>query len=319
MINYTATEFNALVGNYSTAIFAFMEDIGAAKADQGMISELFNRQDVDEPAVAITGTSARGDLKQMHGTRNYSDVKEYFTKNIEFTEFSDTATFGRKFMDDNKLMSMKTAGQGLVEAAYRTQENFAAAVFTNADQTSFVKDGETYTWTLSADGVAFASDSHVSKSGDITANLDNLTTSTLDGDNLDTAMVTMSEFTDDRGNDGSYFGDTLLVGIHNAKTALELAGSDKKPKVANNEYNVYEGMFKVIVWKKLKKQSGKTGAPWHWIDGVAAKENLYFLDRIKPETTSHSNFETLSWAIGVYCRFAVGIYDWKFLVGNIPA
>jgi hypothetical protein len=319
MINYTATEFNKLVGNYEVAIMAFMEDIGAAKADTGMISKLFNRQDVDEPEVAITGTSARGDLKQMHGTRNYSDINEYFTKNISFTEFSDTASFGRKFLDDNKLLSMKTAGGSLMEAAARTQENFAGQVFTNADQTSFVKDGDTYTWTLSADGVAFVSNSHTSKSGKNTDYLDNLTTSTLDGDNLETAMTTMSDFTDDTGNDGSYFGDTLLVGMPNAKTALELANSDKKPKVANNEYNVYEGMFEVIVWKKLKKQASKTGAPWHWIDSVAAKENLYFLDRVKPETTSHSNFETLSWAIGVYCRFAIGVYDWKWLVGNIPA
>jgi len=319
MINYTATEFNALVGNYNVAIMKFMEDIGTAKADQGIINELFERRDVDEPAVAITGTSARGDLKQHHGSRNYSDINDYFTKTCEFTEFSDTASFGRKFMDDNKLMSMQTAGKSLMESAYRTQENFAAAVFTNCDQSSFTKDGDTYTWTLGADGVSFVNDTHVSKSGKNTAYLDNKTLNALDGDNLDAAMITMSDFTDDSGNDGSYFGDTLLCGIGNAKTALELANSDKKPKVANNEYNIYEGMFRVIVWKKLKRQSGMTGYPWHWIDSVAAKENLYFLDRIKPETTSETSFQTLSWAIGIYCRFAISVYDWKWLVGNIPA
>ena len=319
MINYTQTEFTALVGKYETAILAFMEEIGTAKADQGMINELFNRQDVDEPAVSILGTSARGDLKQMHGTRNYSDINEYFAKTCEFTEFSDTAAFGRKFLDDNKLLSMQTAGKSLMEAAYRTQENFAAAVFTNCDQSSFTKDGDSYAWTVGADGVSFVNDTHVSKSGKNTAYLDNKTVNALDGDNLDSAIVTMSDFTDDSGNDGSYFGDTLLCGMGNAKTALELANSDKKPKVANNEYNIYEGMFKVIVWKKLKRQSGNTGFPWHWIDSVAAKENLYFLDRVKPETNSHSNFETMSWAIGVYARFGICVYDWKFILGNIPA
>lgn len=319
MINYTATEFNKLVGNYDVAVMAFMEDIGAAKADQGIIKELFNRQDIDEPAVSILGTNARGDLKQMHGTRNYSDINEYFAKTCEFTEFSDTISFGRKFLDDNKLLSITTAGKSLMESAYRTHENFAGQVFTNADQTSFTKDGDTYTWTLSCDAVPFVYDTHVSKTGKNTAYLDNKTTSTLDGGNLETAINTMSDFTDDNGNDGSYSGDTLLVGQHNAKVALELANSDKKPAVANNEYNVYQGMFKVIVWKKVKKQSGKTGAPWHWIDSVAMKENLYFLDRIKPETTSHSNFETLSWAIGVYARFGICVYDWKWIVGNIPA
>jgi hypothetical protein len=319
MITYSATEFKQLVGQYETPIIAFMEDIGAAKADQGIVNKLFNVQDVDEPSVSIYGTSARGDLKQMHGTRNYSDINEYFSKTIEFTEFSDTASFSRKFMDDNKLLSMKSAGSALMEAAHRTQENFAAQMFVNCDQTSFTKDGDTYTWTLSADGVAFVSDSHTSKSGKNTSYLDNKTTNTLDGGNLDTGIVAMSNFTDDNGNDGSYFGDTLLVGMDNAKVALELANSDKKPTVANNEYNVYQGMFEVIVWKKLKKQSGKTNAPWHWIDSTAMKENLYFLFRIRPETQSHSNFETLSWAIGIYERFAGAVYDWKWIYGGVPA
>jgi len=318
MINYTATEFNKLVGNYDVAIFAFMEEIGAAKANTGMISQLFNRQDVDEPAVAIHGTSARGDMKQMHGSRNYSDINEYFTKNIEFTEFSDTAAFGRKFLDDNKLLSMKTQSGSIMNAAYRTQENFAAAVYTNADQTSFVKDGDTYTWTLSADGVAFVSDSHVSKSGKATT-LDNKTTNTLDGDNLNGNIVTMGQFTDDTGNQGSYFGDTLLVGLELAKTALELANSDKKPTVANNEYNIYQGMFRVIVWNKLRKQASKTDAPWFWLDSESTKENMYFLDRVKPEITDNRNWQTMTWEVGVYARFGIGIYDWKHVIGNIPA
>ncbi len=318
MINYSATEFNKLVGQYDYQIFAYMEEIGTARANTSIIDVLFNRQKVDEPAVAIYGMSARGDIKQHKGTRNYSDIDEYFTKTVEFEEFSDTASFGRKFLDDNKLMNMKTQSGSLMNSTYRTQENFAAAIFTNADQTSFTKDGKTYYWNLSCDGVPFVYDSHTSKSGKNTSYLDNKTVLTLDGDNLNSNIVTVGQFTDDNGNQGSYFGDTLLVGLELAKTALELANSDKKPLVANNEYNVYQGMFRVIVWNKLRKQSSKTGSPWFWIDSVEAKNNLYFLDRVLPEVSDNRSWETMVWAIGIYARFAIGIYDWKFVEGNIP-
>jgi hypothetical protein len=296
-----------------------MEEIGQQRANRSIISELFNRQDVDEPDVAISGTSAHGDMKKHKGSRNYEDIQEYFTKNIAFEEFSLTEVFGRKFLDDNKLLNMQSRSGALMNSAYNTQENFAAAIFTNADQTSFTKDGESYDWTLSADGVAFISDSHVSKSGKNTAALDNKVTSTLDGDALNTGMVTMGQFTDDMGNQGSYFGDTLMVGLELAKTALELANSDNKPSTANNDYNVYQGTFRVIVWNKLRKQSGKTNAPWFWLDSDSMKENLYFLDRVAPEVTDNRNWQTMSWEVGVYARFGCGIFDWKWAYAGIPA
>ena len=320
MINYTATEFNNLVGKYDTTIFAFMEEIGQQRANKSIIEELFTRQPVDEPDVAISGTSAHGRMKKMHGTRNYEDIQEYFTKNISFEEFSLTEVFGRKFLDDNKLLNMRNRAGGLMNSAYNTQEDFSAAIFTNADQSSFTMDGESYTWTLSADGNSFVNDTHTSKSGKVSSTyLDNKTTDTLDGDNLDGNIVTMGQFTDDVGNQGSFFGDTLMVGLENAKTALELANSDKKPTVANNDYNVYQGMFKVIVWNKLRKQSSKTNSPWFWLDSRNMKENLYFLDRVAPETSDNRNWQTMSWEVGVYARFGIGIYLWQWAIGNIPA
>jgi hypothetical protein len=100
---------------------------------------------------------------------------------------------------------------------------------------------------------------------------------------------------------------------------LELANSDKKPTVANNEYNIYQGMFRVIVWNKLRKQASKTDAPWFWLDSESTKENMYFLDRVKPEITDNRNWQTMTWEVGVYARFGIGIYDWKHVIGNIPA
>jgi len=318
MINYTETTFNKLVGKYDTTIFAFMEEVGTSMGDKQIINELFNRQDVDEPDVSIHSTTAHSDMKPHTGTRNYEDIPEWYTKDIDFEEFSLTESFGRKFLDDNKLLNMQNRGASLMRSAYRTHENFAAQVFINCDQSSFAKDGKSYDWTLSADGVSFVSDSHTSKTGRCNT-LDNKTTSALDGDNFQTAINTIGAFEDDNGNQGTYFGNTLLVGLELSKTALELINSDGKPTVANNDYNIYQGSMKLIVWNRLKKQSSKTGYPWFLIDSESAKEEVYFLDRIKPEITDNRNWQTMTWEIGVYARFGIGINNWRWCVGNIPA
>ena len=45
-----------------------MEEIGQQRANRTIISELFNRQTVEEPDVAISGTTAHGDMKKHKGT-----------------------------------------------------------------------------------------------------------------------------------------------------------------------------------------------------------------------------------------------------------
>ena len=318
MINYNETTFNKLVGKYDTTIFSFMEEVGTSKGDSNIINELFTRQDSNEPDVAIHGTTAHSDAKPHTGTRNYEDIAEWYTKKIDFDEFSLTEVFGRKFLDDNKLLNMQNRGVSLMRSAYRTHENFAAQVFINCDQSSFTKDGKSYDWTLSADNVAFVSDSHTSVTGRCNT-LDNKTTNALDGDNFQTAINTIGKFEDDNGNQGTYFGDTLVVGIDLVKPALELINSDGKATTANRDYNIYQGSMRLIVWNRFKQQSGKTGYPWLLIDSESAKEDLYFLDRVKPEITDNRNWQTMTWEVGVYFRFAIGIYGWRWCVGNIPA
>ena len=318
MINYSATEFNRLIGKYDTTIFAHMEEVGASKGNQSIISVLYNRQDVDEPDVAITGTTAHSDLKPHVGTRNYEDIQEWYPKTVDFDELSLTEAFGRKFLDDNKLLSMQNRGDSLMRSAYRTHENFAAAVFTNSDQTSFTKDGKSYDWTVCADSAAVASASHTSITGRC-GTLDNTDANALDGDNLETGVIAISGYQDDNGNQGTYFADTLVVGTELRKPALELINCDKQPTVANNDYNIYQGDMKLIVWNRFKKQSSKTGYPWALLDSEAAKENLFFFDRVKPEVTDYRNWQTMTWEIGVYLRFAILIYDWRFSYWGIPA
>jgi len=275
---------------------------------------------MSDPQVAITGTGSHTDLKQYHGTRNFEDVPEYYTKTFEPLEFNLAEQFSRKLMDDNKLWEMQNRAKSLLKSYKRTCENFAALIFDNIDQTSFTKDSETYTWTLCCDGGAIASTSHSTFTGDCTT-LDNKDTSTsLDGDQLETMMTDMQAFQDDSGNKGNYFGDTLLVPFNHRKTALELIGSDGKPSVTNNNYNIYEGHVRLIVWRRLAKQSGKTYYPYYLIDSDACKDvGLFWMDRVSPEITDERDFDTMSWKVGIYTRFVIGSYEWRPIIANVPA
>jgi len=308
MMNYSQTEFLKLVGRYDTHILAYMEEVGTAEGDKTIVNVLFNRSETTEPAVAIGGSSAHTDMKKFKGTRNYENLNELYTKNIEFEEFDQGEQFGRKLMDDNKIWDIENRSASLMRSYYRTCENFAAAIFNNISSSSFVKDGETYTWTLCADGQPISDSSHTSISGNCST-LDNEDTNSLDGDNFESAMSSMVEFEDDNGNQGNYFADTLMVPFRLRKTALELIGSDGKPTVANNDYNIYEGAMKLIVWRRFVKASTASGYPWVVMDSQARQENLFWLDRIMPEIRSHRDYETMSWKISVYARYAVGCYD----------
>lgn len=318
MIAYSSTEFQKLVGKYDTAIFAYMEEVGTSEGDKTIISQLFNRTETDTPDIAIAGSTAHTDLRKFKGLRSYEDLKELPARKITFEEFDKAEIFDRKTMDDNKIWEMKNRSSSLLRSYYRTCENFAAAMFNNIDQSSFTKDGETYDWTLCMDSGSIVNDSHTTYTGYCTT-LDNKTTSTLNGDNLETAFQTMAAFQDDAGNQGNYFGDTVMVPFQLRKVAMELLGSEGKPTVTNNDYNIYDGAFKLIVWNRLTLQSGKTNYPWYLMDSVAMKENLYWFDRVLPEITDKRDFESMSWKVGLYTRFGAGAWDWRFIVGNIPA
>lgn len=318
MIAYSSTEFNKLIGKYDTAIFAYMEEVGSSEGNKTIVNELFTRDTTDQPALAISGSGAHTDLKQFKGTRNYEDLKELYTKNIEFKEFDKAEEFDRKILDDNKIWEMKNRAGSLMGSYYRTCENFAAAIFNNISSSSFVKDGDTYTWSLCADGQPISDNSHTSVSGNC-GTLDNETTNELDGTNLEAAIATMAEFQDDNGNQGNYFADTLMVPFRLRKTAMELLGSEGKPAVTNNDYNIYDGAMRLIVWNRLTKASGASGYPWYVLDSQAQKQNLFWFDRVTPEITDKRDFETMAWKVGLYTRFGIGCYDFRFLVANIPA
>lgn len=295
-----------------------MEEVGASEGDKTIVNLLFQRSETTEPALAISGSGSHTDLKKYNGSRNYEDLKELYTKRIEFEEFDKAEQFGRKLLDDNKVWEIENRTKSLMNSYYRTCENFAAEIFKNISSSSFTKDGETYTWTLCADGQPISDNSHTSVSGNCNT-LDNETTNALDGDNFETAIATMSEFEDDNGNQGNYFADTLMVPFRLRKTALELIGSEGKPTVANNDYNIYEGSMKLIVWNRYVKASSASGYPWSVQDSQARMQNLYWFDRVMPEITDERDFESMSWKIGLYCRYGCGCYDWRWILQNIPA
>jgi len=320
MLTYTSGgDFTAQVGLYADAVISHMQEYASSLGNDLMINELFDVQETTEPELAIIGTSAHRNMKKWKGTRSYEDVYDLPKKIISFDEFDLAEQIDRKYLDDAKIELMKQTGTSLMNSYARTRDYMCAQFFRNADQSTFTdQDGEAYNWTVGADGQPVASNTHTSTSG-YCSTLDNLSILELTGTNLETLCQKMITVRDDVDNPTNYYPRTLMVGPMLRKTALELIGSDGKPHVTNNEFNVYYGHMRLIVYQLYTKQSGKTLDPWCVMDDTARKDNLKWRDRIKAEMTDTRDFNTMSWSIGVYTRYAFGTYDFRWGQFSIPA
>ena len=320
MITYqNGGDFTAQVGLYATPIKAHMMEYGTQMGDSAIINELCTVRSTTNAQEAIIGTSAHGYLKKFKGTRNYSEIYDLYKKILVPEEINSTEQFSRKLLDDNKFFEIDNRATALLAALKRTKEALLANYFVYADTNAgFTLNGEVYDWTKTGDGVALVNDSHTTITGKCTTT-DNKTTADFDGGTLETAINTMAEFTDEMELPCNYSADQLLVGGRLRKKAMELIESDKKPATTNNDYNVYNGWLDVMVWDKFTKQSGKTLYPWYVMDSVARKDNLYWLNRIDSEISDEVDFDTMSWKLGVYARVVCGSWDYRWVVGNIPA
>jgi phage major head subunit gpT-like protein len=249
-------------------------------------------------------------LTQETKASQYSETIQGFTKNYVHNEWTSGLKISKKMWDDDQYNVIQRMPRQLAETAMRTIEKEAAKVFINAFNTNV------YT---GADGAALCSSSHTREDGG--SNLSNTATGVLNYDNLETAKVDMMEELDGRGQLIQLNPNTLLVPPALEKEALTLVGSSGKPSSADNDINVYEGKFRVVVWERIGAAAGGSDTAWFLLDSsqITSGSGLNVFMRINPfierenETETHVN----KW-IG-YMRFSVGFTDWRGVYGSTGA
>jgi hypothetical protein len=117
-----------------------------------------------------------------------------------------------------------------------------------------------------------------------------------------------------RGDKMSVHPKLLVVPTDLEEVAWEMIRSTGKPDTANNNANMYNGMFDLVVWDFLTDTNA-----WFMVDPRLMKLNLIWFQRIALEVFGDGNLFSGTRNIGGYYRAALGVRDWRWIYGNNPS
>lgn len=219
---------------------------------------------VETPAIfkQMTSDKAEEHYEVFKGTGlwqekgNQQDVKEsqprvaneIIFKNVTW---ANSVSLDKEMFDDNKFQVYEKAVQDLAETARITREMTGFGVYRNATTT-----------TLTHDGVALGSASHININGDTVSNL--ITSSPLSDATLQTGITTLMEMKAQDGTIRSTQPRALLVPPALFKTAKIITQSELRSATANNDMNVYSGIYGIEVYQSAYLGAAAGGSDTTW-------------------------------------------------------
>jgi len=231
------------------------------------------------------------------------EIVQQFEKTLVQATWAKYYTVSREMVDFNEWNLIAKLGLALGNSFRLTIEKRAAALFNDAFA------GATY---KAEDALSICNAAHVNSAGGNSQS--NTNTLALDVPGIDTSRGAMRGFLDYRGVEQVDSNpDTLLVPIGLERAGWEVAKSFYSPANANHTNNMYDGMFRLLVWNKLTDQTD-----WFMVDSAMAKrdQQLVWLWGLGLELYGDGDLFTQTRREGGTTRFVHGCYDWKWIYGN---
>lgn len=179
-----------------------------------------------------------------------SNVPTYVAKvgnkwTVTISDFAEGIEISKNLFDDDIHGEWGTQVSEFAIMARRTQDFNAFKIFRGA-----------FTTTLTADGVAFISASHVTLNGQTVSNLITAAnvgaaTSALTTSSFNIAMKRLAEVVSQAGVPLQCVGDTLVVPPALYTTARQIAASSLVPENANNGINVFNSDYSIKVYQSV--------------------------------------------------------------------
>jgi len=245
------------------------------------------------------------DFEEFTGIVSYNAQNQGFDITSTPIEFTNGIQVERKLFDDDQYNIMDQRPRALGSAAARTRQKHGARPFNNA----FSVDTLFY---VNTEGIALASNSHITTSGASTANgFDNLGTAALTATAVAANRIQMVGFRGDQAERISVIPDEILIPPDLFEEAFEITASSGKVDTANNNRNVHEGRYRVIEWNYLTDVNN-----WFLIDSTLKKQSLHWVDRIMLEFAMAEDLDTLVAKWRAYMRYSLAHTDWRWIMGN---
>lgn len=235
----------------------------------------------------------------------------YSTKIVPL-EYAGGFILERRLIDTDQSGVIKKLPQSLATAANRKMNKIAHEPFIYPDSAAF-------TFMTSEEGVALCSNSHTTKTPDISTSsgFDNLATYAFDAANLEALRLQTLGFRDDIGERIQTNFDTIIHGPSLAADVWEVLNSTGKTGDNLNNANFQKGRWKTIELPMLDDYSA-TG--WGIVDSQAMKDALLWVDAVPLEfNTPPLDYDHMMRKYQDYFVCAWGFTDWRWIAWSDPA
>lgn len=231
---------------------------------------------------------------------DYDDPIQMYDVTYTHQKYTKGFKVSEEMVEDDQYNVIKGKPAQLARAARRTAEYSAANVFNRAFNSSYT----------GGDAQELCSTVHPrSDAGDTQSNASS-TGITLTESNLETARIAFRQQLDDRGMRIQVMPKVLLVPVDLEKDAKIITGSSLRSGTADNDANIYKGMFKVISWEYLTLND----TFWFLLDTSQHKVNWFW--RVQPEFKQDNAFDTGMALFKTRTRFSNGWSDWRGVWGS---
>ena len=283
-------------------------------AYQAVRKSIFGDMPLDKGFAELYTVGTMNNIPKSTGKIQYLDIAPGFYTKIEPAEFLAGIQMTRKMRDDKQYSVFDNLQSDMIEAYGRTQEEDAVKALALAFSA-------TWDYMSSEEGLSICNTAHTTKSGVSTASgFSNLVTTALSPTSIAANRIIFRRFRTDIGKIYNSEPDTLVVPESLYDAACQAVGyqpssgatSQLDSGSANNAINVLYKGFKVIPWRYLDDYSTKS---WYMIDSKAAKKQLLWIDRVKPETDTRIDWDTKNIQQSIYGRFGWGAGDWRWILG----
>jgi hypothetical protein len=282
-----------------------------SKGLPSVIEKIYTRRSTKKAWEEFFGIGDIPDPEPFHGIIQYQSISPGYHTKIEPKEYAGGITVQRRLIDTDRYDVIEGRTKGLARAMNRKMNKIAHEPFIYPDSAAF-------TFVVSEEGVALASNSHTTKAPDVstTSGFDNLATYAFDAANLEALRLQTKGFRDDIGERYDSEFDTIVFPSALAEAVWEVGNSPGKTGDNLNNRNFQEGRWKFLELPMLDDYS-TTG--WGILDSSKMKEELIWLDAVKTEFNSTSDFDTMMRKYASYAVFAWGFTGWRWMCWSDPS
>lgn len=263
---------------------------------------VFNVLTSDRDQETDSATTAFGKLQQTDelGALDYEDPVKMYRTVYSHLKYTKGFKVSQELVEDDQHNVIAQMPRSLAKSVVYTTEYWAASVLNNGFDTSYTSYG---------DSKPMFSTSHLRADGGTSQSNASSTGITLSETNLETGRLALEKALNDKGEIVNFKADSLLIPVDLRKTAMILTESSLRPGTANNDVNIYEGVFKLIPWRYLTSTTA-----WTLCD--SRNKLLQWFWRIRPEFKNDFNFDADAALYKVRVRFSFGWSDWRGTWGS---